>query len=453
MHSFLGALAGGLILALSTPCHAQLGRGIGSGRASDSDVAALTGDISRVALAERALNELQHGAENMLLIERQRSLFEEFDSGLGDLGTQARAWWVEHVLQPVLDLAGNPAASCSLARTMLQRVLALERQAQLIGVGDARFGELGDNQTILGQVAETVAKRCLSEAFDECMETGNGRVFLDLARSFTFVPGVAWNENQVAYLFRRCTVYELKYHLELRDEFQGDVMSATLDGSYTLLYDGTGGDLLTRLGSGEWSRVASGEWGGSNALVTLQCSAPGFTVTCTLVDSPEDQSATGVIGMRRVAQDMRIRVVVENAQDRQTGGRVVLEPTREETGENIIRVKFEPPSFDSEAFYYRRDQEYETGGPTAETFYRATGANAIAPYEMGPWTRIGYPVLYEAAIDRANSVTEARIAHISQVSGTFELRHRPDLFPSSEIDPRLELPIGAEPAIPPRIPL
>lgn len=458
MRSFLVVLAGGLILALSTPGYAQLGRGIGSGRASESDVAALGRDIGRVSVAERGLNEVQRDVETTLLIDRQRSLFEEFNSNLGDLGTQTRNWWVEHVLQPALDIAANPAASCSLARTMLGRALGLEAQAQLIGLGDAPFGDLGDNHTILGQVAEAVAKRCLSEAFDECMETGNGRVFLDLARSLTFVPGVAWNEEQAAYLFRRCTVYELEYSLELRNEFSADEHSATLDGSYTLLYSGTGGDLLTRLGSGEWRREGSGQWadeldmGQSNVVLRLQCSAQGFTVTCTLDGSPRDQLAEGVIGMRRVAQEMRIRVVNETPADAAAGGRVVFETTHEETGEDVVRIEFEPPSFESEAFYHSRNAEYETGGPTSEIFYRATGANAFEPYEIAPWTRVGYPVLYEAAINRNNRPPGDRILDFSEVRGTFELQHRPDLFPSSEIDPGLELPIG-EPGRPPRIPL
>lgn len=378
MRALIAVLLAGLVCA-SGWAHAQVGRGVESGRASGADVAQLARDLGRLSNAERAFQENRHDVEGVQLQDRQRLLLGlDASVSAADAAAEMKAWWIEHVLQPALDIAGNPAASCSLARSMLRRILEIAKQAQFLGVDGVEFGSLGDTDSIIARAIRIAKERCLVEAYDECLETGNGQVFFDLLKSFRFAPLESENDAQIEYLFRRCTVYTLVYHLDLSSVWtkgaETEQVSGVIQGSYTLLYASQGGgDSLTRLASGEWRGPPETQIF-SNALLSHLSCGPNCSIVIT--DSPIDETAKGVISMKRVVREMRPRVAYETAYDQALGGRLVWERVEEQTGRNAINLRFEPPQFHTVAQHRTPTQEYDTGGVDSEIFYMATGRAA-----------------------------------------------------------------------------
>ena len=162
------------------------------------------------------------------------------EPGFGEGALSSREFWVKNVLQPAFDIMANPAATCELARSMLGRIVKMEHQAQIIGLAGLSFGDLGNPSSILGQAFSLARYRCLAEAFDECMSTGNGQALImamsEWGRQIKITsPELeeAW-ERQVAYLFRRCTVYKLSYNMKLQDRTTRE--SSVVVGSFTLLF-------------------------------------------------------------------------------------------------------------------------------------------------------------------------------------------------------------------------
>lgn len=453
---------------------AQAGSGIGSGRATGSDVAGLMRDIRQLVEAERAFNRRNDlvDREGMLSRERQNQIFgltEEIpvgseETGLtADLALGARRWWIDHVLQPALNIAANPAASCGVAREMLQRILVLERQAQVLGLEEARFGYMGDSDSILGRAAIVVQQRCLAEAYDECMDTGNGRALFKFVGAFRLVdvdPGVL---EQAAYLFRRCTVYSLVYHLELDSAVRDVRQSVIADGSYRLLFSAEEGDALTRLATGVWSGPTPREMAAPNVVLSaLDCGVAA--VSCDLDEPPFGGLAHGRLTMTRYAQPQQIiRIVVETPEERLIGGRIVIEdepcgggagPGGCSEGEDLAAFSFAPPDFITLARLRPGYGPLTRAGPGSDIYYLATRSTGEDLLTIGPWTREGYPLLFTTAVDRTERLPGTRGGLFqAHVRGTFELRHRPDLYPPEEIVPEYELAPNQEPERPPRIPL
>ncbi|MFT3723645.1 MAG: hypothetical protein QM773_08680 [Hyphomonadaceae bacterium] len=452
------------------------GYGIGSGRASPADVAALARDIARVLSAEQALGatvgkDILQNEQKVLSEERQRQLLYEedadgdgvYDKGpQGDLATDRRKWWVERVLQPALDIASNPAASCPLASKMLQRILVLERQAQVIGLdGDERYGDFGDGDSILGRAFQLLQDRCLAEAYDECLETGNGKSLIDFIAGFRMVeldPKVA---QQAVYFFRRCTVYSIVYHLELDGTVGPIHETVVLDGSYRLLFESEGADALTRLATGYWFGPRPQDMMSPNVLLSsLNCGAGA--VSCEIEDSPIGGMARGRLSLERFTHPQTFRIVATTELQKALGGRVIVEPEPCpggeaqpaegcKEGENLAAFHFEPPDFHAMAQMRPGSGPITRQGPSSDIYYYATGSNMQDPPALEEWTHEGYPLLFTGKIEQTRSLPGGRgVFYKAHVTGTFEIRHRPDLFPPEEIDAELEFPKKLEP--PPRIP-
>jgi len=457
----------------------MVGRGVVAGRASPADVLALHRDFQRVIRAERAFNLNQRGgAEDVLLTERQKRILgatEELPQGSNlleteaDLAVAAQNWWVKYVLQPALDVAANPAAGCQVARQMLGKILDLERQAQVMGMEGARFGDFGDSGSILGRALRILQRRCLVEAYDECLDTGNGRAFVDVIRQLDFLPSGEGLQEHAEYLFRRCTVYTVTYHLQLNDMIADTQRSIVADGSYRLLFFAQGADVLTRLGTGVWAGPRDEGRGFSNVVLT-SASCGRAAVSCELDESPADGLARLRLQQKHKPTDTRVLLVQETELDRAYGGRVVVEwlrcaagarewvrapPPRDARctdGEDRGDMEFSPPSFEYLAEYRPNYGPLTGAGPSGAMIALAMGPGRDGPPLVDQWERVGHPLLFTAGIDRTARGAGPRGTFSARVRGTFALHHRPDLYPPDEINPEFELSRDEVPEQP-RIPL
>lgn len=476
------ALAAVLAFAICGLCDsaafAQVGgHGIGSGRATANDVVTLSRDLAKVLNAERALawernpEASRSNVEAALSLDGQRQILgDEGDGSQGDLALSMRRWWIDHVLQPALDIAANPAASCGLATQMLRRILVLERQAQVLGLEEARFGDFGDGDSILGRAFLLLQRRCLAEAFDECMETGNGKALINFVGSFRSIEGDPLLVEQAVYLFRRCTVYSIVYHLELDGAVRDIRQSIVADGSFRLLFSSDeDGDATTRLPNGVWSGPLPQDMASPNVLLSaLNCGAAA--VSCDLDEAPFGGLVSGRVSMTRHTRPQTIRVVTETQLERSAGvGRVVIEndscgagsdgqplvqpPEGCREGESVAIISFAPPDFITMARLRPGYGPLTRAGPGSDIYYLATASTGADPATMGAWTREGYPLLFTAAVDRTEVLPGTRGGtYHAHLRATFELRHRPDLYPPEEIQPANELP-AERPEAPARIPL
>lgn len=448
--------------APAMPTLAQGGSwGIASGRADATDAATLALDVGKLLNAERTLNLWRQDVTTLEEIQRQQQILGADEQiGAADWYEFKRAWLVQNVLQPALDIAANPAASCALSRSMVERIALQARQAQVIGVGDTSYGEFGDSSAVFARAFKIALRRCLEEAFDECRITGNPLAFFPLVgsdeiqRLKLFGEDEAWT-TQVIYLITRCAVYKLNYRLTI-DNQRGEVSSDWM-GSFTLLFGSFGeGDLFRRMADGRWRAPRSGDDTPPDILL-LRVDCPRGLTNCDRMPAETEDVSTGRV-VARLA--MRHRVieqiprVVEPADDQEArffGGRVIIEQRTYDEGTDFLELAFLPPT----VFLHARSRatgELLEREPAAGTdWYRRATQRAVRGDDNLPlvreWVRDGYPLLFRATSEEPpNPATTAFMSERTE----FELVHRPDLFPADAIMPDLE--VDQTQPDPPRLP-
>jgi len=459
-----------LLVALVTcapamPLLAQGGSwGIDSGRADASDVGTLALDVGKVLNAERTLNIWQQGLTDEAERQRQRQILGADEQiSAADWYEMKRAWWVQNVLQPALDIAANPAASCGLARSMVERIALQARQAQVIGVGDTPYGEFGDSTAVFTRAFTISLIRCLEEAFDECRMTGNPIAFLPLIGTYEIQrlkllgEDEAWTQR-VIYLIRRCAVYKLNYRLTIDN--QGGGVSSDWMGSFILLWSTFGeGDLFDMVKKGRWTAPRPQDDTPPDILL-LRVDCPTGLTNCDRMPAETEDVSTGRavarLAMRHRVIEQIPRVVeppnVASADDavaRIFGGRVVIEQTTYDEGENLLELAFVPPT----VFLHARSRgELLEHEPAAGTdWYRRATLRAVRGDDNLPlvreWVRDGYPLLFKAtSAEPPNPATTGFMSERTE----FELVHRPDLFPADQIMPGFE--VDQTQPDPPRLP-
>jgi hypothetical protein len=434
------------------------GFGLGSGRADPSDVATLSRDIAKVINAERLLKGNRRTGDRttppsaadiaaLLGIERQKELLGvDGDVDLQALATLVREWWMNNVLQPTLDIASNPAASCTLAQGMLERIVSMERQAQVLGLDDA-FGNFGDVHSPLGDAFMRVRTRCTEEAFDECMATGSGQALIMLATSTRRQMAMLnmidddW-DARVAYLLRRCTVYKVIYNIALRDTESGE--SSVLDGSYILvlqLPEGT--DLTTSLTQGRWRRRMQDPLDVQVTILTC-----GKDETCRQTEPFSGGLACGIITRRRNVTERTFTVVPvdsehkpKSASDIDSGTVLEWREVKHQEGADRLVLQFLPPFFII-GHKFPEEIHYAWNGADTGLFMEAIQVGDVPPAAGDPcavapllidndtWVEAGYPTLFRTA----HSASHENATETSH----FDIVHRPDLFPPDEINPNFE---------------
>jgi hypothetical protein len=504
MRMAIVAIAVFLATFFDVPCaSAQFpapGFGLQTGRATPADAAALRTEIAELIAGEREFNSKRDYFTDALGIERQREqLGGTADSDHPDVAADvllrdARRDLIRLVLNPALQIAGNHAATCELARSLMSRITQVEQQAQVI-LGDQSFGSYGDPGSVVGRAWRTAQRRCLEEAFDECMVTGNGQSLIIALTQWGRQPELILGDddrarwdNQIAYLFRRCTVYRLGYHMEVRDAVMG--RSLTADGSFTLLFRPApnASVVITSFAGGMWMAPRQQDSGKRPDIHLSAIVCGEHAPSCHALEPMWSGISWGLVEMQRDMTEQTIRVVrnrqeaAESAAEARgltngrvtvtdevvgdpiwgevhDGGVVILRTTRHREGRDRLVLNFGPPVvglYLDAGGPWRQDAQANAAG--TDLFYEAVakedgqeheegnGPIGLSPFvdqgalpraEISPlvvnddhWSRGTYPKMFQAGSARGANPTERT---------TFEITHRPDLFPQDEIDPNYEL--------------
>ncbi len=479
-HAFF--LAASLTL-LASPARAQLlpGWGLQQHRATQADMHQLRMDAGKLAMAERDFMNQQHDVERVLNIEKQKEVMgieqdPNMPPAVEALAGDAREFWVKNVLQPAFDIMANPAATCELARSMLGRIVKMEHQAQIIGLAGLRFGDLGDSKSILGQAFSLARYRCLAEAFNECMATGNGQALIMAMSEWGQQIKItspeleeAW-ERQVTYLFRRCTVYKLSYNMKLQDRKTRE--SSVVLGSFTLLFT-TEGEGIVAFARGMWLPRKQELMAPDVRVMAPDC-GPDITTCREKTKGGVGGAAYGIIQLRRDATEQSFEVVPfepkppletrrtegpniitdrrlvlpDNAQNRDLlKGRAwtMLHTTRHREGKDSLFMNFGPPLTQMNAISAGTGGNVEMADANGTGLYYMANGKEMGQYPLvidETWVRETYPKLYSAGHAASSNGVEE--------STTFELTHRPDLFPKEDYVESLEL--GPQPKAP-QVPL
>lgn len=433
-------------LALSFAPVVQASWGLASGRADASDVSRLALDVGRVLNAERQLNLRREVQSGILGIDRQRQLLGlEPDASLGDLYRAKRQWWVENVLQPALDIAANPAASCALARSMIEVVGRMTKQGQFLGLDEEEFGAFGNGTEILLKSYTIAHRRCLEESYDECRLTGNVLSFWDIIGAYEkerqqYLGDDPSLTELISYLIRRCAVFKLNYRMSIDNK--GMASRSEWLGGYILLFRWNGAlpTMYLRIVKGYWEAPRPFDREPPDILL-LQSNCPKFLSACERMppeDEPHDDgTAFARLTMKRTIIEQTWRVVIDTPTDRILGGRAIIERTERVVGNDDFELHFEPPTVHLWALGQDGERRHLQPPAGTDWYERATRHVLKGDFDaprVGSWTREGYPLVYKAV-----SAEQAREWPFTAERTEFEIVHRPDLFPQDEINPEYEV--------------
>lgn len=272
------------------------GWGIERGRAGDGDAVRLISDQTALARAQRRIDE---AVARPLGIERQKQLLGISDDGVPtDLMNKVFNWWLEAVMKPAEDIAGNPAASCEEAKIAIQTLLGMMRQRQLLGMSpdedDKSYGNAeardmdGELSGMLEAYKKMAVTRCREEALDECIMTGRFDQIIkldfgmarqdDLLGSGSDIDS-AWSDNAL----KQCAIYEL-HSVSTTKIAQIFNMETVFDAKVKLEFESGESGIVNALLTGrKLKEMLKGETkGGSNPfLVSVKCSQPPLELTCS----------------------------------------------------------------------------------------------------------------------------------------------------------------------------
>ena len=411
-------------------------------RASDADYARLAGDLVTIARAQAREDAANTAA---LLKTRQQQLLGEDTNSIEALVRDTRDWWLKNILNPFYEVASNPAASCELSQQLLVKVLGMESQAQKFGLSDPEFGSITSPESVLSKSVRLVKRRCLEEAYDECMSTGNGAALIALTMGWERQLQLLGLEDpafgeQAAYLFRRCTVYKVKFHSE-NHVTAHYTLESTFDGSVNMLFEfGEGSDFFTRIGNGEWKGPTKAEEAAPDLMITNLICQPSSFYTCDSSGAfgTGPSKSHGKVLLKRFHRETVV------GPDNKPQIRTI------ESGENSASLEFTMPLATAPAKYYSRgavvfQTRMEIGG-TAFSLVHSPANNQTV--NLTSWTREGYNTLFSKEIS-ANK-TDKKITYANKTK--FEIIHRPDLYPADQINPKFELTPKPQDETPPRKP-
>jgi hypothetical protein len=180
--------------------------------------------------AERRLESL---VAEKLAAERQRQILGaegESDLDFADYFKQ----YEEQVVKPRLAAAGD---SCAAARLAIQTVLGMERQRQLLGLGEGGLE--------LGGLMDTAATVCMKEEYEMCRDDhiihriipawlGLERQYALLGMSENAVPAVLQEAQEYV---RKCLNFELEFHSDGVFDDTGGGYDSTVEAKVKLQFD------------------------------------------------------------------------------------------------------------------------------------------------------------------------------------------------------------------------
>jgi hypothetical protein len=447
------------LVARSAPSSAQ-DSAFGSSRGSATDFADLANDLGAFFNAQCRLGRLTSSVRNVLSFERQRQMLGvEGPSTLEAFRADLKKFWKNNIVDRGLRIAANPATPCQVAQLVLTKMYETERQAQLLGAtGSEDISpemNLREPTSDLSKALMAIKRRCLEQAFDACMESGNGQHILmmlaEAGRQFQLLsiedPDF---ESQAVYLFRRCTVYQLRFHSQSRVAAKSFTFGATYDGSTILLSDvDPAGGYAGLAGGHEWKGPRPSDPDDVITSVT-ECTSPArrTTMACEL-PQPKFPAQARIsfpdLNMKRYYDEFAVSApdcandltYTELLASGKGSGRITA--TRKADGKDELKLTYGPGMVITLAQLSSRDMTLpalpmppsRTVCLTAHTGARPTTQEIT----LEQWTRTGKPVLFEKSISGEATVDKIHYKDTTKL----ELVHRPDLFPAEEIVPGWEL--------------
>lgn len=417
-------------------------------RWTDANVADLIADLNALLRGQHRMQSISQGLTQVTAIERQKQLLGvSDDAALEDVLAGARQWWKDNIQAPAFRIANNPAARCSLAQIVLTKLLAAERQSQLLGMDTSADVDPTNPNSLFSQALVAVKQRCLEHAFDACMDSGNGQhlvmMLAGAVRQFQLLAiDDADFEAQAVYLYRRCTVYQLRYHSRTRVDGTSYVFGTTQDGSVILLSDVNPASGLAGLSQDH-------EWNGPRPVdpldvlqSTTECTARRQRITC----GPPDPRLPARAKIKARDFEMKryfdeVTIVEEGSATDPQGFRSRVESNRKSDGTDALVLTFDPPLLMTMATLTTDNKTIQLPMvPSKIGFLSAHGRATSQDIELPGWNRVGNNVLFEKAI--SGQQTNAKTLFVD--TSRFELVHRPDLFPPEEIVSKWELTPASE---------
>jgi hypothetical protein len=429
---------------IAPPAYAQIGWGFESGRGGDTS-ASLIADVAFILRAEQRLNNV---SRRRLGEEREEQFRGNETDGGASIIADAVHEWRTSVRGAVLRVAANPAASCDLVLDMARRVVSRERQAEIIGLVPDTAGSFEGDVAI---IMRAVSQHCLGEAFDECMLTGNPAVFRSLIggwrRQIQMLGVDSDLDERIVYLFRRCAVYKLIYHLDTRSRFFP--ARSVVDGSTTLFYipkSDEGADVLTQLRDGEWRGPSEAEARAPDMQITsIECGQE-IPICASTGTMPTASVAFGRIefvrtywvqGTEGAPGDGR---ALSSEQEFDASRLQIRSGERQTSGETRLQLKFIPAPI-----IVRTEVPNRRGPPVVNMLDGASAAMFMVVYGGGAqtppdnhagvritnWDEDVYPILRTAEMSSDSVV-------VASNESRFQLVHRPDLFPEDQRVPAWE---------------
>jgi hypothetical protein len=445
-------------------------------RWSEADVASLSADLVALQRAEFWLqhNRSQEDVRTQLGNARQRQLLGIEEGDLQLLEPALRKWRLVNVVGPAMRIAENPAAPCKLAQILLTKLMAAERQAQLLGMEPTLGADLSNPASLISRAITLAKRRCLEEAYDACMASGDGQYIVSMlgsaVRQFEILslPDPEF-EAQGVYLFRRCTVYQLRYHSASRWDGKNFTFGASYEGSVILLSD-------VDPSSGFAGLVQEHEWRGprpsdpDDVIASVGECISRWRNTSAVCDSPQPKFPAqarikaGDLAMKRSYDEIEVNecdVIAELREGTATPLMCKKPPitrTRKSEGADGLTLTYKPGMvITSATIRWPNGPLPFVPPPSQTTFFTAHlgGGTQATDITLPQWTRVGVQVLFEkpihgtATVDQGGRLGKSVYADTSK----FELAHRPDLFPPEEIVAKWELTATSEAPAPPRAPL
>lgn len=455
------------ILLIAVPAHVartaarQIGNGYGAGRATDEDVARANGDIMAYY---RALNdwERQRIADaNEIATLRQQQLTgaisdEENAARLKDIAARELARFAENVVPAAQPLLTNPAIPCDVARDILTKTLQVVRQAQLLGWDVPEFNLFADGkrknddgsiepESLGHKMLMAAQQRCLEESYDACMQTGNGaaiiRMLTAALRQLELIGADTEEfEHRAVYLYRRCTVYQLKYFSDDLIDGAEYGVGSTSDGSIILLsdvdpYAGFAGLALPHV----WKGPRASDPNDVIASVTnCRSKTGGIGLTCH--DPTGADASPGEAEIKASEFQMKDRWTSYAVSE---VGRVTSTPHVE--GDDKLTASFRPPLVKIQATIttsipgvpHAVSSMFPSSFAFTVVHNRSCDANQDPVVRLPNWPRVGYPTLFELTAKDPPKKCDEDIAWSD--TSPLKLVHRPDLFPPDEIVAKWEL--------------
>ncbi|MEK9139739.1 MAG: hypothetical protein AAB308_01680 [Nitrospirota bacterium] len=272
-----------ILIALLLPCPALGSWGLEVGRADPGDVANLAADWNAF---KRSRNRINDALLQLAPIERQRQLLglnADDRSELAQLAEEVQQYWLMEVVAPLQRVAMNPAASCAEVQFALSTVMGMERQRQLIG--------LGENQTVsnmLRATGEMASLRCREEALDECVATGRFvqiPALMTAAERQSQLLGRAGDlESWAEDALKQCAIYELHFVSKTTVGSAPMGVETVRDGRVAIKLETPAGGLVEALRR-PLSEILKGQTVGGNDpfFVSIKCTSlvPIIEVVCS----------------------------------------------------------------------------------------------------------------------------------------------------------------------------